>query len=81
MTKRLVIAEKGIIYNNCNYGFTTQIRLYKNYVYLGQCYITMPTETKAEAFYKFIKYISTGIRVEKDERETNYLVLLTRGRQ
>ena len=75
--ERLVIAEKGIIYNNCNYGFTTQIRLYKNYVYLGQCYITMPTETKAEAFYKFIKYISTGIRVEKDERETNYLVLLS----
>ena len=75
--ERLVIAEKGIIYNNCNYGFTTQIRLYKNYVYLGQCYITMPTETKAEAFYKFVKYISTGIRVEKDERETNYLVLLS----
>ena len=73
----IVFAEKGIIYNNCNHGITTQIRLYKNYVYLGQCYITMPTEEKAEALYKFIKYITTGIKVESSERQENYLVLLS----
>lgn len=56
---------------------TTQIRLYKNYVYLGQYYITMPTELKAEALYKFIKYISTGIKTESSERQTNYLTLLS----
>ena len=59
------------------HGITTQIRLYKNYVYLGQCYITMPTEEKAEALYKFIKYITTGIKVESSERQENYLVLLS----
>ncbi len=75
--ERIVFAEKGIIYNNCNHGITTQIRLYKNYVYLGQCYITMPTEEKAEALYKFIKYITTGIKVESSERQENYLVLLS----
>lgn len=26
--ERIVFAEKGIIYNNCNHGITTQIRLY-----------------------------------------------------
>lgn len=75
--EKLIFAEKGIIYNNYNYGMTTQIRLYKNYVYLGQYYITMPTELKAEALYKFIKYISTGIKTESSERQTNYLTLLS----
>lgn len=75
--ERIVFAEKGIIYNNFNYGLPMQIRLYKNYVYLGQCYITMPTEQKAEALYKFIKYISTGVKVEGSDRKTDYLVLLS----
>lgn len=75
--ERIVFAEKGIIYNNFNYGLPTQIRLYKNYVYLGQCYITMPTEQKAEALYKFIKYISTGVKTEGSDRKTDYLVLLS----
>ena len=75
--ERIVFAEKGIIYNNFNYGLPTQRRLYKNYVYLGQCYITMPTEQKAEALYKFIKYISTGVKTEGSDRKTDYLVLLS----
>ena len=75
--ERIVFAEKGIIYNNFNYGLPAQIRLYKNYVYLGQCYITMPTEQKAEALYKFIKYISTGVKAEGSDRKTDYLVLLS----
>ena len=75
--ERIVFAEKGIIYNNFNYGLPAQIRLYKNYVYLGQCYITMPTEQKAEALYKLIKYISTGVKAEGNDRKTDYLVLLS----
>ena len=74
---RIVFADKGMIYNNFNYGRPQEIRLYKNYIYFGQSYIQMPTTEKAEGFYRFLRYIYKGDMNGDGSRIDNYIKLLS----
>lgn len=57
---RLVIAEKGLIFNNTVYADPLPFRFYKNYVYFGQNFIATMSRKHAEKLCGFLEYIYLG---------------------
>ncbi len=56
-TERLVVADKGLIIGNQNHGIPKEILHYKNYIYIGQSYITATSEEEARAIQRFLRKV------------------------
>lgn len=56
-TERLVVADKGLIIGNQNHGIPKEILRYKNYIYIGQSYITATSEEEARAIQRFLRKV------------------------
>ncbi len=54
---RLVIAEKGLIFNNTVHTDPAEFRFYKNHVYFGQNFITTESKEHAEKLCGFFEFI------------------------
>ncbi len=55
--ERLVVADKGLIIGNQNHGIPKEILHYKNYIYIGQSYITATSEEEARAIQRFLRKV------------------------
>ena len=53
---RLVIAEKGLIFNNTVYINPFQFRFYRNYIYFGQNYIITASREQAKNLCEFLEF-------------------------
>ena len=56
-TERLVVADNGLIIGNQNHGIPKEILHYKNYIYIGQSYITATSEEEARAIQRFLRKV------------------------
>ncbi len=56
-TERRVVADKGLIIGNQNHGIPKEILHYKNYIYIGQSYITATSEEEARAIQRFLRKV------------------------
>ncbi len=76
--EKIVLADKGIITKNTNHGRPAEFLHYKQYVYLGQDFVTMASERHAEALCNFFRYVYLNEEAPENNESLVYTQVLAK---